>query len=426
MRSLRIIVVIAAALVMSAGVCAAFILFTPKGADLVVRFGVSRIFGPGNVSSERLEGSLAGGIRVFNMEVRRLFLLPEGSVIRVQELDVHLVRPALDGLETGVVNARLILPKADNLVVNATLHNGRYDANAYSRSLDLAGLRSVIRHFRNFPLLQGELRDLDLALTGDLSRPVLQGVFTVDHIPNNAFVLYDAAVTCDLYFQRRGMFWETYGKLLIHRGALKTPHSVVHLGESRLIFSGDPLDPDLDIHATSVIARTRIDIMVRGKRKDPKISLTSDPALSQEQLLLMLTTGKRWDGIDMAMTTHRMTPELAGDFVDYFFFGKSGARIARMLGLSEISYKLDETVQGITLNKDLTDRLDVGYGVEIGTSGEQRQRELTQKVESEYRVSTHVTIGAQKEIVPPAPLGADAASRKIPDDRVFLRYRGTF
>ncbi|MEI8012218.1 MAG: translocation/assembly module TamB domain-containing protein [Candidatus Omnitrophota bacterium] len=324
------------------------------------------------------------------------------------------------------MNARLITPQADNIVINATLRGGRYEANAYSKSLDLEWVTSIIRRFNNLSLLHGDLRDIDLVLSGRAFEPAVKGVFEVARIPLNGFLLYDAPVMCDLSFKRRGMMWETYGKLSVHRGWLKSPRSLVALGESHLIFSGNILDPELDIHAVSEIAGTRIDIVVRGKRKEPKIILTSEPPLSQEQLLLMLTTGKRWDGIDMAMTTKKMTPELAGDFVDYFFFGGSGDRIARIFGFSRVSYKLDSAVQGVTFNKDLTDRLDVGYGIEIGAQGDQGQRELTQKVESEYRINSHVIIAAQKEILSSSSLDREMELRRIPDDRIFLKYRKQF
>lgn len=426
MKALRFIFILGLTLMMCVAVYAAYILFTTRGADSVIRFVVKSAWGMEHVVFERLEGSLTGGVQIFNVEASRFIFLPESGVIRVQELDVRLAAPSWEGLEARVINARLITPQADNIVINAALRAGQYAANAYSKSLDLAWLTAIIRRFNNLPLIHGDLRNIDLVISGSAFEPVVKGALEVGHIPLNGFLLYDTPVACDLSFKRRGTIWETYGKLSAQQGWLKSPKCLVELGESRLVFSGDILDPEIDIHAAAVIARTRIDIVVRGKRKDPKITLTSDPPLPQEQLLLMLTTGRRWDGIDMAVTTRKMTPELAGDFVDYFFFGGSGERIARMFGLSGVSYKLDSTVQGVTLNKNLTEKLDVGYGIEIGTAGDQHQRELTQTVESEYRLNSHVIIAAQKEILSSGPLSMDTDLRRVPDDRVFLKYRKEF
>jgi hypothetical protein len=426
MRRIRIAAILFASLFFVVGVCAAFFLFTSQGADLIVRSVANRALGPGNVVYERMEGDLIRGIHVFNMEVRRPLILREGSVVRVQEFGVRLVRFSLDGFQVSVINARAIDPRADPVVVNGEFHDGHYDLNAYSASLDLAVLRGVIRKFRNPPFLQGELKGLDLFLSGTLIHPVLKGTFVVDHIPQNGFVLHDAPVRADLYFERLGGLWATHGRLFITRGWLQAPHTLVRLGESRITFTGDLRDPELDIKGDATVARTHIEITVKGTRKDPHVHLVSDPPLPEEQLILILTTGKRWDSLSASTMTRKMTPELMGDFVDYFFFGGSGLRVAKLLGISRITYKLDATKQGIMFNKDISDRLGVGYGVEVSTQSEQHQKEITQKVESEYRVTNNVTVTAQKEVLPAQRSSAEVQPRRIPDDRVYLKYRRQF
>jgi hypothetical protein len=426
MKPVRTFAILLSGAVTLAAVCVAIILFTPQGAALILHHATSRVLGPGNVVYERLEGSLLRGVRVFNMEVRRPMIFRPGSLLRIQELDMRLVRFSIDGLDVAVVNARVMDPKADNVVINGNFSNDHYGLNVYTRSFELDVLRQIIKHFRNPPILDGELKDLDLVLSGDFSRPELKGKFVIDHMPSHGFLFRDAPVDCDLYFMRVGGFWGTYGKIVIRRAWLQAPRSVVRLGESRLIFDGDPRDPQLDINGISTVARLRIRITVKGTRKEPRMELASDPPLPQEQLMLMLTTGKRWDSLSGLNTNYKMTPELAGDFVDYFFFGGAGLQVAKFLGLSGISYKFDATTQGVTLNKDLSDRLGVGYGVTIGTTGSQGHREITQIVESEYRVTDNVTVSVQKEILPVERSSAVVQPRRIPDDRVYLKYRTQF
>lgn len=426
MRRVRLAAILSAGFISVVGVCAAFVLFTSWGADLVVRSAAGRVLGPGNVVYERMEGSLIRGIHVFNMEIRSPLIAREGSVLRVQEFEVRLVRLALYGLQVGVINARVIDPRADPVVIEGDFHDEHYNLNVYSASFDLGVLRRVIKKFRNPPPLQGELKDLDLFLSGTLQRPVLQGTFTVDHIPQNGFVLHDTPVRADLYFERIGGLWAPYGRLFIASGDLQAPHALVRLGESRVTFTGDVRDPELDIKGRAVVARVPIEITVKGTRNDPRVHLVSDPPLAEEQLVLMLTTGKRWDSLSAGAMTRGMTPELTGDFVDYFFFGGSGLRVAKLLGLSGISYRLDATSQGVTFSKDISDRLGVGYGVEMSTLSAEGQDGITQRVESEYRMSEHVTVSAQKEVLPVPRSSAQSQSRRIPDDRVYLKYRRQF
>ncbi len=407
-------------------IAAAFILLTPQGAGFMLHHVTARVMGPGHVVYERLEGSLIRGVEVFNMEVRRPLIFRQGSLVRIQELHMRLARFSIDGLEVSLINARVLDPKADAVVVNGDFSGGHYALNLYTSSLELDVLRQIIRQFRNPPVLQGELQALDLVMSGDLVRPVLKGSFVIGHIPAHGFLLRDAPVDCDLYFTRSGGLWGTYGKMFIHGAWLQAPRSVVRLGECRLIFDGDPRNPQLDIHGVATVARTRITLTVKGTRRDPRVELVSDPSLPQEQLMLMLTTGKRWDSLSGFNSNYKMTPELAGDFVDYFFFGGAGLKVAKFLGLSGISYKIDGATQGVTVNKDLSERLGVGYGVVVGTTGPQGGREVTQKVESEYRVTDNVTLSAQKEVFTAQRSMASGQPRRIPDDRVYLRYRRQF
>ena len=124
----------------------------------------------------------------------------------------------------------------------------------------------------------------------------------------------------DLNFVR-GQPWETHGRMKLSDGLLNGPNNVlVRLGDSQLTFTGRPQWPEINIKGTADVARTRIDITVRGTRKDPKLELSSDPPHTKEQLLMMLATGKAWSGMDEALATNKMTPELTADFIEYVFF----------------------------------------------------------------------------------------------------------
>ncbi len=212
----------------------------------------------------------------------------------------------------------------------------------------------------------------------------------------------------------------------------------VQLKPSRLTFTGRPAKPGLDVAATTRVARTRIDIKVQGTRDDPKVSLSSEPSYSKEQLLLMLATGKRWTGIQETIGQDRKNPELAVNFADYLLFGGSRAKFVRLLGLSDVSIQADGKRQGVSVSKDLTQKLGVGYGVEV-TTDPGHQREVTQRLQSEYQLTDRFLLGVQKEFKPLSTAGtgkessglADTSSEptsydQTPDDRVYLKYRSSF
>jgi hypothetical protein len=157
--------------------------------------------------------------------------------------------------------------------------------------------------------------------------------------------------------------------------------------------------------------------------------LTSDAPYPKEQLLLMLATGRSWSGMGSAVDTNKMTPQLTSDFVDYFLFGGSRGKVVEWLALSDVSLIAEERAQGVSLSKDVTDKFGVGYGVKVGARSADRTqpREVTQTLESDYRLTDRLTISAQKELrAARQPSGGVPDSADMPDDRIFLRYRSQF
>lgn len=417
-----------------------WVLYTPDGAHFVIRQTAEWTLGVKKVSWQAIEGSLVSGIRVAHLEVRDIPYLPPGNFLRLQSVSVRLTAPRVEGFQVAVDNGRLFLHGDEPIVFNARFSDGNIQANVYAEGLNLADVRGVLVQFFDVPPFKGTLKGIDLYADGVWQKPHVHGKFVVDRIVQNEFILEKAPVTADLNFKRGRPRWETYGSLLLDRGWLRSPILRVALRQSRLTFTGRPSKPGLDISAVTRVARTRIDITVRGTRDEPKVSLSSEPSYSKEHLLLMLATGKRWSGIQETMSRDQQNPELTANFADYLLFGGSRAKFVRLLGLSDVSLQADNKRQGVLLSKDLTPRLGIGYGVEM-TTDTHRQREVTQRLQSEYQLTDNFMLGVQKEFKPFSPStestgqgGADALGipadsssyHEAPDDRVYLKYRSSF
>ena len=413
-----------------------WLLFTPSGAQWVIRQAARQTFFAGKVVWAGFHGSLYGGLRVEHLEVRDMPYLPAGSLLRIQSAALRASGFSVNGFSGELVNARLFLPGADPVVINVKLLGEAVSGGLYARSLDLGAVRHVLAQFLDMPLFKGSLRDIDLVIGGHWDGLDVSGSFWVERIIQNEFVLQEAFARADLHFLKRRLHWETHGKLFLDKGWLRNALVRLELEPGYLYFSGRPSAPELNVHAVARVARTRIFVQVTGTRDAPKLELTSEPPYPQEQLLLMLTTGKRWIGVERSSGKSGMTPGLASNFVDYLLFGGERGAIIRMLGLSDISLNADDKKQGITFSKDVTGRLGVGYGVEIKTEPG-RQKEWTQRLEGEYRLTDKFLLGVQKEVKPERVSGAlgdqkDASSGgrltpdDLPDDRVFLKYRSSF
>lgn len=427
--AIRAIVLCAGAVVLGAGLFLGWLIYTPGGARFAVQQIVTDTLESYKVTWEGMEGDLASGITVRHLQVKEIPRLPPGSFLRVQKLSVRLSSPALSGLALDIDHARLFPRGEEAIVLNGKVRGNRFAANVYSRSLDLGDMRDALMKFFDVPAMKGTLRDIDLIAVGSFERPWISGRFIAERLEHNGFLLEECPVQVKLHFLPGAAQWETYGRMDLLGGWLQSPAVRFDLLKSRLTFAGRAAWPELNINAAARVLRTRIDIKVRGSRKDPLVFLSSDMPYPKEQLLLMLATGRRWSGMEGAVNGNPMTPQLASDFVEYLLFGGSRGKIVEWFGLSDISLIADEKAQGVSLTKDLTDRLGLGYGIKVGPkpADKEHPREVTQTIEGDYHLTDRLTISAQKEIkADRSSFMSDPDSYEKPDDRILLRYRSRF
>ncbi len=416
-----------------------WILYTPSGTKFVIDQIVERTVGVKKASWETIEGSLVQGIRVTHLEIHQLPYLSEGSFIRIQEVTVGLSRFGMMGINLNVKNGRLFFKGEEPIVFEVSFNQGEINANVYTQRLNLADLRQVLSQFFDIVLFKGDVRDVDLLISGPLDKPNVRGKFFVEKLFLPEFVLQDVLVRPQLKLHRTRSHWERFGVLFLDSGRFENQWVKVYLQPSRLIFSGQiSVYPEFDVRATTRVAQTDIYIHAQGSQKKHQLFLSSDPVYSKEQILLMLTTGRRWAGIDRVGKDDRHH-ELASNFIDYLLFGGSRSKLIQKLGLSDISISADEKKQGLRVSKELTDRLDVGYGVEV-SHGDAQERAVTQRLDSQYRLTNKVIIGVQKEFKADAERGSTTmikgddmktpsyikGAQEIPDDRIYLKYRTSF
>ena len=74
------------------------------------------------------------------------------------------------------------------------------------------------------------------------------------------------------------------------------PFSTLDIADGNIAFTPDkPLDPVLDIQGTSTIRDYLVTVYVTGRAKDPKVTFSSDPPATQEQIVSLLATGSTPD-----------------------------------------------------------------------------------------------------------------------------------
>jgi hypothetical protein len=130
-----------------------------------------------------------------------------------------------------------------------------------------------------------------------------------------------------------------------------------------------------------------------------------------------------------AIPSPGVPPELASGFVDYFLFGGTGQKFAEYFGLSGISLKLDNTTRGLKFNKEVSNRLGLGYGIETldPNSQIQRYRQYKQTVEGQLELSDKISIDLERALTTTsAPNSTTSPEAPRLDDKVYLKYRTRF
>ena len=218
-----------------------------------------------------------------------------------------------------------------------------------------------------------------------------------------------------------------YGEVVANGGKLsRLSAEDIILSQSKIYFSGDFHDPRVDINGIAFVERNRIIISLKGTPDNPELKLSSEPVLPQEQLLIMIMTGKKWKGAEVFLGTGIIAPDLAIDFFDYFLLGGNGGKIARKFGIDDFSVKFDEATKGVEVKKVLSDKVGVGYGIEqTQTKIKKDPAIITQKLSGEYKVTDNISIGAEKELKQESKIEEPDEKQKT-NDKVFIKFKKNF
>jgi autotransporter translocation and assembly factor TamB len=216
-----------------------------------------------------------------------------------------------------------------------------------------------------------------------------------------------------------------YGSAYLEKGELQTKRVLVKLGKGDLSFSGPWNKPRINLKGDSKVEKTKISIGLKGTIEEPELTLTSEPSYSREKLMIMLATGKSWQSVEDSVDNGLNATALTKDFIDYFFFAGQSNQFAKKFGISEFSVTLDENKKGIAAKKEITDKLEVSYGVEQ-TTIEGQVGGVSRMLGGEVKVNDQLSVGVERESnkTQSNELFEDQINEN--NDKVMLKYKKSF
>ncbi|OGX05975.1 MAG: hypothetical protein A2Z88_02795 [Omnitrophica WOR_2 bacterium GWA2_47_8] len=430
MKIKYIILLIGAVLAGMAGF-AAWAVMTTRGSEFFVRQLLNAAVKGERVKFDTSQGSLADGIAFQNLEISQLKGLPQGSIVKVQS--IYFNSPLWGfprGLTVRVDNARFFLPESDPIVLFGTWEKGQLDGNLFTPRLSVADFRQYFPQLRKLPNFRDQFQDVDIHVIGPPESLQLKGKALLAGFSYKNLTLSNCPLTMDLKVD--GSATDTVDKIKLlgaietRSGQLQIEQVTIDMARSILRFNGPVNQPQFNLSATSTVDKVKIHIRLTGTIAKPDLVLNSYPPYAQEQLLVMLATGKKWDSISDSLDKGKLSPELSKDFIDYVLFGGKASAIAKKIGLKELNVTYDEQRQGIYGKQGITDRFDVGYGVEKQTGATTPL--LNQTISGEYRVTDKVSVGAERELKSPLDQQTSGSEviAPVPNDKIFLKYKKEF
>ncbi|MFC1704043.1 translocation/assembly module TamB domain-containing protein [Candidatus Omnitrophota bacterium] len=400
--------------------------FTTKGSGFLAKFALTKYVGANNVEIKTIKGTLARGLLLKDVELKDIKGIPPDSVLKIQELKVSFDSFDPSGLTVEIFNGRFRFPASDPIVFYGTYKNGSLDLKASTRSVNVRHALDLFVKNETVKKIDGIVNDVNVAIAGSFLEPSLEGYLVIEKLSQDGFLMSKCPLAFDVTLKDIKGMLKVYGAAELESGKVSGQKTaVVNLEKSKIIFGGLPNEPLFDVRGQSIVEKTKIKIALKGTIEKPDLKLSSEPPFPEERLLVMLATGKSWQKTEVAATQGKLSPAVAGDFLDYFIFGGSGSQLAEKFGITDFSVKYEDSTKGVEVKKSLSDKIEAIYGVEQ-TTAKEGQVETFQKVGGEYAVTDSISVGAEKEIKQQQDKIDASDAESTSDDKVYLKFKKQF
>lgn len=405
-----------------------FLFLTKQGAKIIVDYTLGQSALTSKAYEYDLSGSLLEGIFLENIELHHISGFPQGTTLRIQSLFFQVSSlNILRGITLTIDNARLFLPESETIFIFGSLEKGILDFNVYSRGFSLDELSDYFPDIKKLGF-SGFIDQVDIFFKGNFWELRVQGRLTIQKMSHQHVSLAECPVEIDLKLENPFAEIKPFGSLKAQGGHMQAFRSVIRIEDGRIVFSGDFENPGFRFLGHSTIDGVKIRISLRGTRNNPQLDLSSSPSLSQEHLMIMLATGRRWRGLEDSLARGEIPENITKEFIDYFLFAQDSRALANYFGVSEFHITYEKDRKGLDVRKDLFDRWRIGYGL-FYEGDEQQDSTVIQKILGEYEIIDGAFVGVERKMKDSRQESSSDESLKDPsktDDRIFFRYKKDF
>lgn len=269
-----------------------YVTSTQKGARLVVRVFLSKCLQFDDIRIGEEEGSFLKGLRLKQVEIRNPQELPKGSVLRMEEIRFAPLLSFKKGwLNFEIRRLRCKTPDfAEELIFKEAY--GCPFGGLVLHGVKMEGLIG----FQKESVLK--IKKLNSLFSGG-KQPV-SGEFQFKALNVQGLTLTDGDASFEITQKMSHDKVTLRGEINLKRGTLLWRNNAITLTPGKIVWSGDPAEPSLDLTGNSVIGDVQITLVLKGVKSALDLRLLSDSPLSQKKLFLMLFAGKSWKNLFLA------------------------------------------------------------------------------------------------------------------------------
>jgi len=387
----------------------AYLIVTPLGGKLLVRYFKQQFTTVGLIHIGSYEGSLQDGFILKDILIKGLSYLPD-ALVRIQEVHVRIPLADLNHSDLDIFNARILMLGCDPIVFTGKVYAGQVNGELYARSIDV---HEISRFWPNEDIrkgLQGSVSNLDATIQGPFSSPKVLGSFLVDSIRYRSVVLTNGLSKVEVVLLPSGQQFQMKGELVLNSGLVNVRNTNLQLAPSRLIFKGDVMKPEMDIHLGAKVEDMDIHLAIKGTAAIPQLTVTSDPPMAPQDALQVLFTGNAWSSSTSPFNSVSSS-ELAENFLDY-------------------SLQDMDNNQQLGLKTKLTDNLKLGVEMDqMPSPPGETNIYYSRKINGEMDMNEHMSLNVSQEVLPQDSYPNQSAqqdAQPTADTQVYLQYKKRF
>lgn len=400
------------------------IFFTERGLNFFTKIALSYYTKSEDVEIKKIERTLPQSLSFHDISLENLKYMPPGTMLEIKKADIYINPFRIEESNLSVHNGRIKIPDSDPVLFHGDYKDGILDFNIYSKNIDIRQIAGFIKD-RVLKDITGNADNVDIYIKGRLFEPEVTGGFHISNLLRRGFSISDCPVSFELNLKEIMTGPKIYGDVTLDSGQISGPKTAaVKLVSGRISFSGKPDAPVFDFKGVSNIEGIKINIELKGTVEKPDLKLSSEPFLPRGMLLLMLATNKNWKGVEGLLNQGQISPDIVKDFIDYFFFAGTGAKIARHFGINGILLRYDDKTKSIGVRKDIGGKAEVNYSVEQPQAKEEKPV-TTHKIGSEVKVTDAVSVEAERELKEDTDTVKEE-SKLQSNDKVLLKYKKQF